>query len=260
MNTTLDLLSKRTSLRKYSEKPISEEDLNLIVEGAMRAPTAGNMMLYSILIIRDEEKRVQLSKSCDNQPFIAKAPISLIFLADMQRMEDYFHYSDLHAYCKKKGVEYRNPGYASLFLAVSDALIAAQNAVIAAESLGIGSCYIGDIMENYEFHKDLLNLPDKVFPIGMLCLGYYPENHERIIKPRYAREYIVFEESYHRLSQEDFKEMFKEGEKNVLPGNRHDAENFGQMLYARKFGSDFFKEMERSIKVILEHWLSTQAQ
>ncbi len=151
-------------------------------------------------------------------------------------------------------MEYREPALASLFLAVSDAIIAAQNAVIAAEALGIGSCYIGDIMENYEIHKELLNLPDKVFPIGMLCLGYYTEGAKRIITPRFDKKYIVFNEEYRHLTNDDFKEMYKEREKKVSPQNVHGATNFGQMLYSRKFGCEFFEEMERSIGVIIEHW------
>lgn len=256
MNSTLEVINHRVSLRKYSDTPISQEHLDHILEAALRAPTAGNMMMYSILLIRDEEKKKKLSKTCDHQPFIAHSSVVMIFLADMQRLDDYFKSSNIAEFCEKKGTEYRKPGYASLFLAVSDALIAAQNAVIAAESLDIGSCYIGDIMENYEIHKDMLSLPDKVFPIGMLCFGYYPEDHKRTIKSRYPREYIVFEENYRRLTREDFQEMYRGDEEKVIPNNPHGAENFAQLLYTRKFGADFFLEMERSIKVILERWFT----
>lgn len=257
MNTTLDLLNNRMSLRKYADKPIEQKDLDQILEGAMRAPTAGNMMLYSVLVIRDEVKRKRLSQTCDNQPFIAKAPVTLVFLADMQRIYDYFAYCNVKEFCKNVDREYKEPALASLFLSVSDALIAAQNAVIAAESLGIGSCYIGDIIENYEEHKKLLNLPDKVFPIGMLCLGYYPEGTKRIITPRFDKKYIVFNEEYKYLTDDDFREMYKEREKKVSPQNVDGAENFGQLLYSRKFGSEFFEEMEKSIGVILKHWKMT---
>lgn len=254
MNSTLALLNNRMSLRKYAQRPIDEKDLELIIQGAMRAPTAGNMMLYSIIVVRDKEKMKKLSETCDNQPFIAKAPVSLIFLADTQRIYDYFDYCDLEEFCKEKDVEYKKPAFASLFLSISDALIAAQNAAIAAESLEIGSCYIGDIMEKYEIHKELLNLPDKVFPIGMLCLGYYPEKAKRIIKPRFDKKYIVFEDEYKMLSNDDFKVMYKEREKKVNSKNIHGAKNFGQLIYSRKFGSKFFEEMERSVNVILEYW------
>ena len=257
MNQTLNLIKNRMSLRRYEDRPIEKKDLDLILEAAMRAPTAGNMMMYSILVIKNEDKRKRLSETCDNQPFIAKAPISLIFLADMQRIYDYFTYCDVEKFCKEKNREYRKPALASLFLSISDALIAAQNAVVAAESLGIGSCYIGDVMENYEIHREILNLPDRVFPIGMLCLGYYPQDSKRIISSRFDKKYIVFNEEYKQLRDEDFKEMYREREKRVSPKNVYGAENFGQLLYSRKFGSEFFEEMERSVGVILEHWKGT---
>jgi len=254
MNSTLDLLNNRMSLRKYDSKPISDEDMNLIIEGALRAPSAGNMMMYSILVIKDEYKKQKLSVTCDNQPFIAKAPTLLIFLADMERFYGYFDICDVKGHCTRTGIQYTDPDLSKLFLGASDALIAAQNAVIAAESIGVGSCYIGDIVENYETHKEILNLPDAVFPIGMLCLGYYPEDTKRIISSRFDRKYIVFNEEYKTLSEDDYKDMYKDNEKRVVPNNIYKASNFGQLIYSRKFGEHCLDEMERSIKINLKNW------
>ncbi len=110
--------------------------------------------------------------SCDNQPFIARAPLVWLFLADYQRWFDYFIASGVDQLCEQQKTTMRKPEEGDLFLACCDALIAAQTAVIAAESLGLGSCYIGDIMENYEVHRDLFNLPKYVFPICLVCFGY----------------------------------------------------------------------------------------
>lgn len=254
LNPTLDLLNNRMSLRKYKDKPVSEEDLNQILRGAMRAPTAGNMMMYSILVIKNEEKKKRLSETCDNQPFIAKAPLILIFLADMHRMYRYFDECNVKDYCLRKGKEYKKPDLSQLFLAAGDAFIAAQNAVVAAEALGVGSCYIGDIVEHYEIHRELLKLPDGVFPVCMLCMGYYPENAERKLNTRFDRKYIIYNEEYRDLTRHEYESMYIEYEKKVTAHNIFDAENFGQLTYARKFGSGFSDEMERSIKVIMEHW------
>ncbi|MCM0647818.1 nitroreductase family protein [Clostridium swellfunianum] len=251
---TIDLLKNRMSLRKYAEKPISREDLNIILDSAMRAPSAGNMMLYSILVIKDEEKKKTLSKTCDNQPFIASAPVVLIFLADMQRWFDYYNYCEVKEYCNKKDLEFDAPDEGDLMLAIADAVIAAQNAVIAGEALNIGSCYIGDIIENWEIHRELLKLPEWVFPAAMLCMGYYPEGQNRIISPRFDKEYIVFDEEYKRLSDEDFKDMYIEREKRIAPDNKAGASNFGQFMYARKTGADFSIEMTRSVREILKNW------
>jgi FMN reductase (NADPH) len=256
---TINLLKNRMSLRKYSDKPVSKEHLDIILEGAMRAPTAGNMMLYSILVIKDEEKKKILSKTCDNQPFIASAPVVLIFLADMQRWFDYYDSCGVKEYCDKKGLEFSTPDEGDLMLAIADAVVAAQNAVIAGEALNIGSCYIGDIIENWEIHRDLLKLPEWVFPAAMLCMGYYPEEQRRIIRPRFDKEYIVFEDEYKHLSKEDFKDMFIDREKVMAPDNKAGAENFGQFMYARKTGADFSIEMTRSVKEMLKNWNGSKA-
>lgn len=252
MNDVIKTLQKRVSLRKYKNTPIKDEDLDIIIKSAMNAPTAGNMMLYSIIVIKDEETKKKLSITCDNQPFMAKAPVHLLFLADMQRWFDYYDYCDVMKICKEKNVDYNGPDEADLFLACSDALIAAQNAVIAAESIGIGSCYIGDIMEKYEIHREMFNLPKWTFPIALLTMGYYPDDYERVHRERFDRKYIVFQEKYKRLNQEDFQDMFKKREN--IDFKKIGVDNYGQFMYLRKTGADFSVEMSRSVKKALENW------
>lgn len=254
MTNTVDILKNRVSLRRYKDEAIKKEHMDIIIESAMRAPTAGNMMLYSIIVVKDKKKKETLSRTCDNQPFIAKAPLVLVFVADYQKWFDYYIMSGVGEYCNDRGVDFNGPKESQLLLASCDALIAAQNAVIAAESLGIGSCYIGDIMENYEIHKQLLNLPDFAFPVSMLCMGYYPDDEKRIIKNRFDRKYVVFDDEYKRLSQDDLKDMYKELEARFVAGNKFNAANMGQFHYAMKTGADFSKEMERSVKEALKNW------
>ena len=156
-NPVLECMQNRVSLRTYDDKPVTEEELQAILEAAMRAPTAGNQMLYSIIVIRSQETKEKLSKSCDNQPFIAKAPVVLLFVADQSKWFDFYKKNGVKEFCeekKDKGFCFEAPQESDLILACEDTMAAAQNAVIAAESLGIGSCYIGDIVENYEYHQE----------------------------------------------------------------------------------------------------------
>lgn len=252
MNHVIKTLEERVSLRRYKDLDIREEDLETILKSAMKAPTAGNMQLYSIIVIKDEETKKKLSRTCDNQDFIAKAPIILLFLADMQRWFDYYDYCNVKKMCEEKEILYNGPEEADLFLACCDALIAAQNAVIAAESLGIGSCYIGDIMENYEIHREIFGLPKWTFPIALLPMGYYPEDFERVHRERFDSRYIVFDEKYKRLKKEDFEEMFKN--RGHMDYDKLNVENFGQFMYFQKTGADFSIEMARSVKKALENW------
>jgi nitroreductase len=258
MNQTMELLFNRKSVRAYEGKEISKEVKDTILAATLRAPTAGNMMLYSIIEIKDQDAKDQLVKTCDNQPFIAKAPLVLLFLADYQRWYDYFHVSGVERHCEQKGVAMRKPEEGDLFLACCDALIAAQTAVIAAESLGIGSCYIGDIMENYEAHKALFELPKYVFPITLVCFGYPTrQQQKRALTQRFDEKYIIFENRYRRFEKETFEDMYRErqaqmfGKKKELKG----ALNVGQEMYQRKFDSSFAHEMNRSVQAMLQAWV-----
>jgi len=247
-------LDNRVSLRRYRDVPISKEDMAYILHGAMRAPTAGNMMLYSIIKVEDPETKLKLSESCDHQPFIAKAATLLIFCADFQRWYDYYKLSSVEETCAERGEPFRLPEEGDFMISVMDALIASSYASIAAEACGVGSCYIGDIVENYEYHKDLLALPQWVLPVGMLCLGYYPENFKRVVHDRFDSKFIISEEKYHHLNDVALKEMFALREANFKEKNRFNAANFGQFNYFRKTGTEFSDEMTRSVKVMLESW------
>ncbi|MGL4873911.1 MAG: nitroreductase family protein [Clostridium sp.] len=251
MNEIINLVNNRMSIRKYSDEKITDEELNLILNGTMRAPTAGNMMLYSVLVIKDKETKEILSKTCDNQPFIKNSDTILVFLADLQRWYNFYEVSDVREYCEKNNLKYRKPDEGDLFLAMQDSIIAAQTGALIGESLGIGSCYIGDIIENYEIHKKLFNLPKWAVPVCMLCFGRY-ENKEKIITERFDKKYIVFNEKYKNLEKEELKDMFKN--KKFSEKNIYNAKNFGQFNYGRKTGTKFSEEMGRSVREIIKSW------
>ncbi len=159
--------------------------------------------------------------------------------------------------CQRRGEPLRKPQEGDLFLACCDALIAAQTAVVAAESLGIGSCYIGDIMENYEIHRDLFQLPSYVFPICLLCFGYPTRSQtQRAVPPRFDRKFIIFPDRYRRLDRADFDEMYRDAQERFLvnPDRPDGIDNVGQAMYVRKFNADFSKEMTRSVRAILRSW------
>jgi FMN reductase (NADPH) len=256
MNETLKVIDERRSLRGYDAREISEEDKKWILHSTFRAPSAGNMMHYSIIEVADQKMKDKLVTTCDNQPFIAKAPLVLLFLADLQRWYDLFEYSDVPSFCKERGIDYVTPKESDLLLASCDAVIAAQNAVIAAESLGIGSCYIGDIMENIETHREMFDLPKWVFPIALLCFGYPlredRENREKTT--RFSEHLVYFKNKYKHVDIKEFESEFVDRFKD-RPDLFKDAANIGQLLYLRKTGADFSAEMRRSVKVAIKDWI-----
>ena len=256
MNPTIDLLINRKSIRAYEDRPIDPEVRSAILKATLRAPTAGNMMLYSIIDVTEKAIKDKLAITCDNQPFIARAPMVWVFLADYQRWNDYFLHCGVDEVCVREDRPMRMPEEGDLFLACADALIAAQNAVVAAESFGLGSCYIGDIIEQYETHKEILKLPQYVFPICMLVFGYPTEQQKkRKLTSRFDEKFVVFENGYRQLSSSEFDEMFARHESNMPTGKAMQAiENFGQTVYLRKFDADFSKEMSRSAREWLKGW------
>ena len=257
MNQVMEVLLKRKSIRAYEDRAIGPEVRAEILKATLRAPTAGNLMLYSILEITDQSMKDRLAVTCDNQPFIARAPMVWIFLADYQRWYDYFLASGVEEFCAQRQTSMQKPEEGDLFLACCDALIAAQNAVIAAESFGIGSCYIGDIMEQYQIHREMLNLPQYVFPICMLVFGYPTRQQIKLgYTHRFAEKFIVFENQYQRLKKKDFDEMFAERQRHLPKGkSMQGITTVGQATYLRKFSADFSMEMRRSARAMLEAWM-----
>ena len=148
------------------------------------------------------------------------------------------------------GADPRKPGVGDLMLAVTDASIAAQNAVVAAQSLGIGSCYIGDIMENAEIHKEILHLPEYAFPAVMLVFGYPTQQQIEREKPKRVKlSHVVHENRYRTMDAAERKEMWQE-KAGVLS-----YEEWMKRFCERKFNSDFSKEMSRSVEVYLKKFL-----
>lgn len=238
MNETIRQLYERKSVRVFEDREIGREEKQAILEAAVMAPTAGNQQLYTILDITDQELKEKLADTCDHQPFIAKAKLVLIFCADCQKWYEAF---------VQAGCEPRKPDAGDLMLAVTDAAIAAQNAVTAAWSMGIGSCYIGDVMENCEEQRRLLDLPPFVFPAVMLVFGYPTEQQKKRKKPeRAGMRHIVHENGYREMDAGEYREMF------APKSESHRYEEWMDAFCRRKYNSDFSREMSRSVRVYLE--------
>ena len=242
-NEVVKNLFERKSVRIFEDRPISPEDRLTILQAACQAPTAGNQQLYTILDITEPALKKRLSVTCDNQPFIADAPLVLLFCADCQKWYDAYRYA---------GCTPRHPSAGDLMLAVEDSSLAAQNAVTAAWSLGIGSCYIGDIMEHCELHRELFQLPPYVFPAVMLVLGYPTARQRERTKPaRCPLDSIVMENTYRKMDRDALYQMFshKSGQQSY--------EDWMTAFCNRKYNSDFSREMGRSVREYLKEFLSS---
>jgi len=171
MNETIQVLMNRKSVRVFEDKEITPEIKDIILAAAMRAPTGGNCMPYSIIDVTDQSIKDKLAETCDHQPFIAQAKMVLIFCADYHRWYRKF---------KMAGCEnIPAPELSNMVLATEDAVIAAHTACIAAESLGIGSCWInqlGQTCDDPDVRAFLtkLGVPESHKVYGCAALGYAP--------------------------------------------------------------------------------------
>ena len=241
-NETTRALAARRSVRIFTGDPVPSEVKRAILHAAMQAPTAGCQMMYTILDVTDPARKSRLADLCDHQPFIASAPVVLVFLADCQRWYDGF---------TAAGCTPRAPRAGDLLLAVADAVIAAQNAVVAAESFGLGSCYIGDILEHCEEVRAYLGLPAYVVPAAMLVLGFPTGQQKERRKPaRFDAQYIVHENTYHPLTAAQHEAMYRARE--AAQGKPEiDYEARMKAFCNRKYNSGFSREMSRSAAVYL---------
>ena len=238
---TITELLERKSVRKFEDRPVPDDVKARLLECAFNAPTAGNQQMYTILDICDQGIKDVLARTCDHQPFIAEAPLVLVFLADSRRWLD--------AYVEA-GAPTRAPGPADLMLAVADATIAAQNVVVAAHAYGLGSCYIGDIVEQREEVVEVLALDEYVFPAAMLVIGYPTAQQLRRPKPaRFPYEFIVKTDRYARSTPDELRAAHA----------ARDGSDFDRAVQAfcqRKYMSGFAAEMNRCVIDYLAPYLA----
>ena len=226
----IDTVKNRRTIRKYLQKDISSDLLNDLLETSSRASTMGGMQLYSVVITRNAEMKEKLSPAHFNQPMVKGAPVVLTFCADFRRFS--------------KWCEQRNavPGYNNLMSfmnAAMDTLLVAQTFCTLAEEAGLGICYLGTTTYNPQMVIDALQLPELVFPITTVTVGY-PDGIPAQVD-RLPLEATVHEEYYHDYSKADidklyaYKESLPENEQFVKENRKETlAQVFTDVRYTKK--------------------------
>ena len=205
----LDILNQHRTIRKYTEQKIDSELLTNLLETACKASNTGNMQAYSIIVTTDNDLKKQLSPSHFNQPMIIQAPVVLTFCADFNRFTKW---------CELRQAKPGYDNFQSFMATAIDALIAAQTFCIAAESVGLGICYLGTTTYLAAKIIDILKLPKGVVPVTTLTIGWPDENPEQV--DRLPLEAIVHEGFYRDYTDDKINAVYREKE------NRADSRQF----------------------------------
>lgn len=238
MNPILDVIKQHVSVREYTKDPVSEETLNQILSAACNGSTMGNMQLFSIIVTQDDEMKSKMAPFHFNQPMATQAPLILTFCADFHRFNRYceFRDADTKAYSNMQSYHW----------AVTDALIAAQNACVAAEALGLGICWMGTITYNVDKFAEALQLPKHVVPVACIAMGY-PQKKSALTQ-KLPMEALVHREIYHDYDRERIDAIYAEKEqseetKQLLEENQlpNLAQIFTQRRYVKADNEHFAK-------------------
>lgn len=244
MNSTAEILLNRRTIRKYTPEIIDDDLLNELLKAAMRSSTTGNMQVYSIVVTKDPVMKERLAPLHFNQKMITEAPVVLTFCADFNRFSKW---------CELRNA---NPGYdnfLSFFTAAIDAIIAAQTFCIAAESHGLGICYLGTTTYMAHGIIEVLGLPSGVVPITTVTAGWPAE--KPVQQERLPLDAVVHAEVYSYFSDKEIVEFFtgKEGREDSQKfieenGKQTLAQVFTDIRYKKEDNVHFSKTFLQVLK------------
>lgn len=183
-NETIDQLLDQRSVRAFTDQPLPDGTIETLVAAAQSASTSSNLQVWSVVAVQDSDRKARLSALAGNQAYIRQAPLFFVWLADLSRVT---------RVAEQQGVELEAVPY---LLGTIDAALAAQNAVVALESLGLGSVYIGGIRNDIEGVAKELGLPPQVYPVFGLCVGYPSTERPAQVKPRLPQGAVLRHETY----------------------------------------------------------------
>jgi nitroreductase len=195
LNPTLETMLDHRSVRRFTAEPLPQGLLEVLVAAAQSAPSTSNLQAFSIVAVEDKDRKARLSKVAAGQRHVAEAPLLLMFVADLARLRRIADAFDQPC----DGLDYTE----SFVVAVADAAFAAQNCLVAAESMGLGGCYIGAMRNHPQEVADELGLPPGAFAVFGMTLGYPDPKFATGIKPRLPQSIVLHRETYKAASPTD---------------------------------------------------------
>lgn len=228
---TIELIYRHGSVRHYKPDPVPTEMVETIVAAAQQSSTSSNLQMMSVVAVTDAEKRNRLAQLCGNQSHIAEAPVFMAWCADLHR---------LHQACEWRGYQQVAEYVENFLLAAADTVIASQTAALAAESLGLGICYIGSIRNNPRAVIELLALPHLVFPVTGMTVGW-PSAAPRL-RPRLPTKAVLHWDTYCLDQDQALRDYDRamvetgiyEGRQAPVPGQPEQVEDYGWLEHSAR--------------------------
>ncbi len=229
---TIDLIHRHVSVRQYKADSVPISLIEVVVAAGQRASTSSNLQTYSVVAVTEEDKRHQLAELCGNQDHIRQAPVCLVWCADLSR---------LNRVCQLREYVQVTDYVENFLVPVMDAAIVMQTATLAAESLGLGMCYIGAIRNEPEKVIELLELPKLVFPVCGMTLGWPQKNP--YLRPRLPLRTVLHWESYKRAGEDEAIRAYDKvmietgiyaGRQVPVPGRKDEMEDYGWMEHSAR--------------------------
>jgi FMN reductase (NADPH) len=240
----LETIFQHKSIRKFTDKPVDQNTIDLILKAAFRGSTTGNMQVYSIMVTQDLENKKKILPFHFNQQMVVNAPLVLTFNADFNRF---------NLWCEQRNALPGYDNFLSFMTGTIDAVIAAQNATLAAEALGLGVCYLGTTIYTADKLIKHFELPNGVVPITTLVIGYPAENPDLV--DRLPSKGIVHYEKYNQFSPVDIDEIYFEKEnldltKSLIAENK--TENLAQIFTQKRYTKETNVLFSKVILEVLE--------
>lgn len=220
MNATIKTILNHRSVRKFKDRPLSKEQIEIIVRSAQSAATSSYVQAYSIIGVKDPIKKQALSEVAGHQRYVVENGHFFVFCADLHRLAVVGEMEGKNVMPSVESTE-------KFMVALVDTALAAQNAVIAAESMGLGICYIGGIRNDLEKVSEILKTPQHVIPVFGLAVGE-PDQHTET-KPRLPLQHIYHENEYEKSAEkfvaglEEYNKIVQEYYVERTNGSRNDT-------------------------------------
>lgn len=235
---TIEKIQDHRSIRKFLDKDISEEVINNIIKSSQCMPNSINGQQTSVIVVRDKAKKERLAELVGNQEYVAKAPVFLVFVMDFYKT---------YLAGEKTGLkQVIHEDIEGTLVGAVDCGIELGAAVIAAESLGLGTVAIGGIRKNPKEVIELLNLPKYTFPIVGLAIGYPADNSHK--KPRMPFDSFKHSEVYNKEKVEKAIDIYdKEMEEYLKEIGRYEQEVNWSTFTSKIYQSVYYPNIKEVI-------------